>query len=319
MRRLLLVLAVMFMCFTTKAQQFTNPSFETWAANMPQGWSSLGFMGFNLCDVSQSTEANTGNYAVKVAPEMLNQTIATMMQIPSFPMPGFITNGIINFELLMEGFLGSDTTVMDETAYMEMLSNLLTGGLQLEEGNQPSSISGYYKFNCQPETDTTYDSFQMMALLFGEVEGQRIVVGMGAFFSDELLAKTEGYQQFEMPIYYISEQPANEIIYLTMVFCEETRTANFPELYLDDIMINYASSLEDVANTQQISVYPNPSTREFRINCENNSNIQILNPLGQVVKEINNYTPNSVIEVEQSGIYFVKISNVEKAIKLVIK
>ena len=61
MKKLFLVLAVSLMCFTAKAQQFTNPSFETWAANMPQGWSTLGFMGFNLCTMEQSTDANTGN------------------------------------------------------------------------------------------------------------------------------------------------------------------------------------------------------------------------------------------------------------------
>ena len=41
-------------------------------------------------------------------------------------------------------------------------------------------------------------------------------------------------------------------------------------------------------------------------------------PLGQVVKEINNYTSNSVIEIEQSGIYFVRV-NGEKTTKLIVK
>ncbi len=317
MKKVLLVLAVIFMCFTSKAQQFTNSSFETWAANMPQGWSSLGFMGMNLCEVSKSTDANTGDYAVKVAPKMLPSSIATMMQVESFAIPGFLTNGTINFELLLELLAQSDTT-MGEMDYMNLLTNLITGGLQIEESNQPSTINGYYKFNYQEETETAYDYFEMTALLFGEVEGIRTIVGLGAFYSDDVFAKTEGYQQFEMPIYYVSQQPANEVIYLAIVGCEETRTANFPELYLDDIMINYESSLEDVANTQEISVYPNPSNGKLRINCENNSHIQIVNPLGQVVKEINNYTPNSVIEIEQSGIYFVKVGG-RKATKLIVK
>ena len=317
MKKVLLVLAVIFMCFTSKAQQFTNSSFETWAANMPQGWSSLGFMGMNLCEVAKTTDVNSGNYAVKVAPKMLNPAIASMMQVEAFAIPGFLTNGTINFELLLELLAQSDTT-MGEMDYMNLLTNLITGGLQIEESNQPSTINGYYKFNYQEETETAYDYFEMTALLFGEVEGIRTIVGLGAFYSDDVFAKTEGYQQFEMPIYYVSQQPANEVIYLAIVGCEETRTANFPELYLDDIMINYESSLEDVANTQEISVYPNPSNGKLRINCENNSHIQIVNPLGQVVKEINNYTPNSVIEIEQSGIYFVKVGG-RKATKLIVK
>lgn len=317
MKKALLVLAVIFMCFTAKAQQFTNPSFETWAANMPQGWTSLGFMGMNLCEVSKSTDANTGDYAVKVAPKMLPSSIATMMQVEAFAIPGFLTNGTINFELLLELFTQGDTNI-GEMDYMNLLTNLITGGLQIEEDNQPSTISGYYKFNYQPETETAYDYFEMTALLLGEVEGVRTIVGLGAFYSDDVLAKTEGYQQFEMPIYYISEQPANEVVYLAIVGCEETRTSNFPELYIDDITISYTSSLADVANTQQTIVYPNPTSGKVRINCENNSHIQIVNPLGQVVKEINNYTSNSVIEIEQSGIYFVRI-NGEKTTKLIVK
>ena len=102
MKKLLVVLAVSLMCFTTKAQQFTNPSFENWAANMPQGWSTLGFMGFNLCTMEQSTDANTGNYSVKIAPKFLDPTIAAIMQIDSMAFPGFLTNGNFNIEVFMQ-------------------------------------------------------------------------------------------------------------------------------------------------------------------------------------------------------------------------
>ena len=145
MKKVLLVLAVIFMCFTSKAQQITNSSFETWAANMPQGWSSLGFMGMNLCEVAKTTDVNSGNYAVKVAPKMLNPAIASMMQVEAFAIPGFLTNGTINFELLLELLAQSDTT-MGEMDYMNLLTNLITGGLQIEDSNQPSTINGYYKF-----------------------------------------------------------------------------------------------------------------------------------------------------------------------------
>lgn len=317
MRKLFLVLAVSLMCFTAKAQQFTNPSFENWTANMPQGWSTLGFMGINICTMEQSTDAHTGDYSVKIAPKFLDPTIAAIMQIDSVTFPGFLTNGNFNIEVLMQLLMGGDTEITEED-YMYLLTNMITGGEQIEEDNQPTSVSGYYKFNYQPETETTYDYFEMMTLMFGDVEGQRTIVGMGAFYSDDMFAKTGEFQQFEMPIYYLTEYPANEIVYIAIVGCEETRITNFPELYLDDIMINYSSSLEDVEKTNLISVYPNPTSGKVRINCENNSHIQIVNPLGQVVKEINNYTSNSLIEIEQKGIYFVRV-NGEKTTKLVVK
>jgi hypothetical protein len=313
MKKLFLVLAVSLMCFTAKAQQFANPSFENWTANMPQGWSTLGFMGFNLCTMEQSTDANTGNYSVKIAPKMLDATIAAMMQMEPIAFPGFLTNGNLNIEVLMQ-FMQNAGSEITEEDYMYMLTNLITGGLQIEENNQPTSVSGYYKFNWY---NYDYDYFEIMAVLFGTVEGQRTVVGMG--LADGYPgAKTEGFQSFEMPIHYLSEQPANEIVLITIVAGDEFQTTDFPELYLDDIMINYSSSLEDVETEVATTIFPNPTNGKIRINCENNSYIQIVNPLGQVVKEINNYTPNSIIEIEQSGIYFVRI-NGEKTTKVIVK
>lgn len=313
MKKLFLVLAVSLMCFTAKAQQFTNPSFETWAANMPQGWSTLGFMGFNLCTMEQSTDAHTGDYSVKIAPKQLDASIAAMMQMEPIAFPGFLTNGNFNIEVLMQ-FMQNAGSEITEEDYMYMLTNLITGGLQIEENNQPTSVSGYYKFNWY---NYDYDYFEIMAVLFGTVEGQRTVVGMG--LTDGYPgAKTEGFQSFEMPIHYLSEQPANEIVLITIVAGDEFQTTDFPELYLDDIMINYSSSLEDVETEVATAIYPNPTNGKVRINCENNSHIQIVNPLGQVVKEINNYTSNSLIEIEQKGIYFVRV-NGEKTTKLVVK
>lgn len=313
MKKLFLVLAVSLMCFTAKAQQFTNPSFENWAANMPQGWSTLGFMGFNLCTMEQSTDAHTGDYSVKIAPKQLDASIAAMMQIEPIAFPGFLTNGNFNIEVLMQ-FMQNAGSEITEEDYMYMLTNLITGGLQIEEDNQPTSVSGYYKFNWY---NYDYDYFEIMAVLFGTVEGQRTVVGTG--LADGYPgAKTEGFQSFEMPIHYLSEQPANEIVLITIVAGDEFQTTDFPELYLDDIMINYSSSLEDVETEVATAIYPNPTNGKVRINCENNSHIQIVNPLGQVVKEINNYTSNSLIEIEQKGIYFVRV-NGEKATKLVVE
>lgn len=316
MKKLLVVLAVSLMCFTTKAQQFTNPSFETWAANMPQGWSTLGFMGFNLCTMEQSTDAHTGDYSVKIAPKMLDATIAAMMQMEPIAFPAFFTNGVINFEMLMQIMMNDGSDITEED-YMNLLSNFITGGLQIEEGNRPTSISGYQKFNNQ-----SGEANMMMALVFNTENEQRTIIGLGEYFAEgDYYGKktmTEGFQQFEFPIMYISDLPANEIVFLALVACEEFQTTNFPELYLDDMMINYSSSLEDVETEVATTIFPNPTSGKVRINCENNSHIQIVNPLGQVVKEINNYIPNSIIEIEQSGIYFVRI-NGEKTTKVIVK
>lgn len=312
MKKLLLVLAVMFMCFTAKAQQFTNNSFENWSANMPQGWSSIDLMGFTLSDVAQSSDAHSGNYSVKVAPKMISSTLAAMMQTEPYPMSGILTNGSFNFELLMQILAGAG----EDADYMQMLADVITGGLSLTPENQPTSVNGYFKFNPQ---ESGY--FELTVLLVNEENGIRSVVGVGVYYSDDMgmKYKADAFQTFEMPIYYLSEMPATEIIFMAMVDTEDLEPTVFPELYLDDIVIEYgAVSLDEMTSTQNTTIYPNPSNGKIRINCENNSHIQIINPLGQIVKEINNYTPNTNIEIEKSGVYFVK-TNGQKAVKLIVK
>jgi hypothetical protein len=273
-------------------------------------------MGFNLCTMEQSTDAHTGDYSVKIAPKMLDATIAAMMQMEPIAIPAFFTNGVINFEMLMQIMMNDGSDITEED-YMNLLSNFITGGLQIEEGNRPTSISGYQKFNNQ-----SGEANMMMALVLNTENEQRTIIGLGEYFAEgDYYGKktmTEGFQQFEFPIMYISDLPANEIVFLALVACEEFQTTDFPELYLDDMMINYSSSLEDVETEVATAIYPNPTSGKVRINCENNSHIQIVNPLGQVVKEINNYTSNSLIEIEQKGIYFVRV-NGEKTTKLVVK
>ncbi len=312
MKKLFLVLAVIFVCFGAKAQQFTNPGFETWSAGKPQGWSSIELMGITLSDIAKSSDSHSGDYSVKVAPKMMNATLAAMLQTEPYPMSGMLTNGAFNFELLMQIFANGG----EDLDYMQMLADVITGGLPVSPENQPTSINGYFKFISQ---ETGF--FELTVLLISEENEQRTIVGLGAYYSDDMGMeyKTDAFQSFEMPIYYLSETPATEIVFMAMVDTEDLTPTVYPELYLDDITIEYSSvSLEEVANAQEITVYPNPTNGKIRINCENNSHIQIVNPLGQVVKQINNYTTNSLIEIEQKGIYFVRV-NGEKATKLIVK
>lgn len=87
-------------------------------------------------------------------------------------------------------------------------------------------------------------------------------------------------------------------------------------LYIDDINIHEATSVDDAAINFDVNIYPNPSDALVNIqvalpNPENLS-IRILNPLGQVVQE-NNYgfTTGGIFALDVSdkipGVYFAEI------------
>ena len=116
MKKAVLFIGALIMAFSINAQQLTNNGFESWTGNIPQGWSTLGFMGFNLCDVNKTTDAHSGEFAITVAPAMLPSSLAAMMGMTeSFAIPGVLTNGMIDINVLME-LMG------DTAAFENMLS-----------------------------------------------------------------------------------------------------------------------------------------------------------------------------------------------------
>lgn len=305
----LFLIAAMAFC-TTYAQQFTNGNFESWSGNSPQGWNSLGYMGFNLCDISKSSDAHSGNAAVKIVPKPLPSIIASMVGV-DMVVPGFLTNATINMEAVINLFTnnGDEDTVFSP----EVIMNLLNDGLRLNE--QPSSISGYYKFN---EMDTANDIFLLQALLFAGEGEERQIVGMGTFSEMPDLLKSADYLPFEMELINLTGIPATELIFLALVGTDEENTAaNMASLLLDDLTINYNTGLEKLDLTSQIAIYPNPCSGDFRLNAPAGSSVRITDALGRSVKNIESYD-NGTISLENKGIYFVNIDNKQVG-KLIVR
>lgn len=305
----LFLIAAMAFC-TTYAQQFTNGNFESWSGNSPQGWNSLGYMGFNLCDISKSSDSHSGNAAVKIAPKPLPSIIAGMVGV-DMVVPGFLTNATINMEAVINLFTnnGDEDTVFSP----EVIMNLLHDGLRLNE--QPSSISGYYKFN---QKDAENDMFFLEALLVASEGDQKQIVGMGIFTNDPEMMKSEGYASFTMELNKLSETPATELIFLALVGTDEENTAaNMASLLLDDLTINYNVGLEKLDLTSRLAIYPNPCSGDFRLNAPAGSSVRITDALGRSVKNIESYD-NGTISLENKGIYFVNIDNKQVG-KLIVR
>ena len=309
MKKAVLFIGALIMVFSINAQQLTNNGFESWTGNIPQGWSTLGFMGFNLCDVNKTTDAHSGEFAITVAPAMLPSSLAAMMGMTeSFAIPGVLTNGMIDINVLME--LMGDTAAFENMLSEEILTNILTGGMRLNE--QPSEITGYYKFE---QVENSYDMFGVAGLLYATIEGERRLVGMG-FFSNEMKNSSSGYQSFSMPFEYIYEIPADELIVLALVASEETAT-DFSTLYLDDLNVVYNSGIEEAIFDNKVAVYPNPTSGDFKLNGADGSKVIISDVLGREVLNIERYDGQSVT-LSQKGVYFLNIKG-KQTQKLIVK
>lgn len=305
----LFLIAAMAFC-TTYAQQFTNGNFESWSGNSPQGWNSLGYMGFNLCDISKSADANGGNSAVRIAPKPLPSVIAAMVGA-DMVVPGFLTNATVNMQAIIDLFTSGGDEDIDFTP--EVIMSLLQGGLSLNE--QPTSISGYYKFD---QKDAENDMFFLQALLVASEGDQKQIVGTGTFTSDPEMMKSEGYASFTMELVKLSETPATELIFIALVSGDENNTtADLSSLLLDDLTISYASGLEKLNAGSQVAIYPNPCSGDFRLNAPAGSSVRITDALGRSVKNIESYD-NGTISLENKGIYFVNIDNKQVG-KLIVR
>lgn len=82
-----------------------------------------------------------------------------------------------------------------------------------------------------------------------------------------------------------------------------------------NLTVEPISSIKDIANESNFTIYPNPAKEKLFINTkEKNANIVITNISGVVVYQNNNHS-NTPIEINlkefENGIYFVRINNLE--------
>ena len=98
-------------------------------------------------------------------------------------------------------------------------------------------------------------------------------------------------------------------------FEDHIQGQNFNECNQVVFVNNGTSGLSSFQNTDQFSIFPNPSSSEVSIQTGMNTQktITISNVLGKRVKQITNNLPNTVIEVSalKAGTYFVTLQNTD--------
>lgn len=302
MKKISMLFMAAMLSFTVSAQQLTNSDFESWTAGKPTGWSTFSFGAADLCNVTQSTDAHSGSYAVSVQAkgyEELSQIpgIEDLGELGTF-FPGFLCNTSADLEGLMTFFESEEIGVSE----MQILVNSFGEGLRLTQ--DPLALNGYLKFDNQEMND----HFLIAVLALAEIDGVRQIVGIGMHSDDPDFAKTAGYQAFSIPISNMSGIPATEIIVFALTAVEDETVNHFTPLLLDDLTLQYASGLEELDLISSVSLFPNPTSGEFRIDVPMGSRVAVSDALGRRVMEINSYN-GETLRLDNKGVYFVNIDN----------
>jgi len=321
MKKVILIAILCALFSNTNAQntgvQFSNNGFEQWnvLSTQPQSWNSLGYMGYNLCGIAKSTEHVEGSYSVQIKPQPLSQILASMLGVPQFTVPGFLTNGEVDLMSLLSiaGSI-SDYENLEMNDYMSILQSLkdvLSNGLRISA--LPESINGYYKFS----PVSSDDIFVIAAYTLGEVGDSMAVTGGGVFYANE---QTDEFENFSISMNYLNSNSADELFLVAFVANMNTDATEFGSVKLDNITIDYSpvSSCSTITTNDNLFAYPVPTNNNsFSINTTANENIQIFDLMGRKVKEITNYTPNTPIYMENKGTYIVKIA--DKNLKVIVE
>ena len=70
--------------------------------------------------------------------------------------------------------------------------------------------------------------------------------------------------------------------------------------------IDTSNAVDNINNA--VSIYPNPSNGLFNINANGNFNMQVIDITGKVI-DTKNFSNNTTIEINTTGIYFIKLSD----------
>src|SRR5574344_1073752 len=209
------LLIACFASFGLQAQvNFSNPGFELWSGvgsfQSPQNWNTIGYSGINLCTVTKSTDAHSGDYAIGVSPKQLSAIAASALGLPQMTIPGLITNAQINLSALMSlaSTDSSDLNFDSMPAMLNALTSVFTNGLAITQ--MPSSVNGYAKFST---TNSENEYALVAALAVNQTGDTRTVVGAGY---GQIAASTD-WTEFSCPIYRFDfiNQPS-ELIFIAL-------------------------------------------------------------------------------------------------------
>lgn len=274
MKKFTLILLAQAICFSLFSQIIPNGGFENWSSSDPDNWKSSNFM--IPSSVTKSTASYSGANAAKLETKTYTFTAA----------PGTLTLG----KITQNGFSAN-----------------ITGGIPFT--SRPDSMVGYYKNSLQ-SGDASY--FGVGLFKRNTTNNALDTIAVGKITKN---VTASNFTRFAVPLNYRSVETPDTMNILLMSSANIVTAIVGTTLYVDDLSFVYNSSgisFQIPVNTGSLKYYPNPNNGNYLIvESEKADRIEILNALGQVVRNVLITDIKTTINIEDlsTGTYFVKAIN----------
>ncbi len=234
MNRIIAILFILqLFCINSFAQQIPNNSFETWSGGEPINWKTTNtILGINFNTVAKDlADPQQG-----IASAKLTAVSKTIFLIGTYKIPGVITLGKLNADLLKQTYS-------------------LTGGTPFT--GRPLKLSGYFKY--QPVNNDTC-IFGMG--LFKWNNGKQDTLGFAAM---DTMGTFNSWTHFEIPVHYIAlgDPDTLNIVILNsnpLGVVDHTGT----NLWVDNLSLEYGTvGIEGVTFNKKLSIYAEPNARQL--------------------------------------------------------
>lgn len=275
------------------AQQIPNNSFETWASGEPIDWntSNQNIVGFDFTTVQKET----ANPQQGTASARLTVVTKTIPFVGTYTLPGVLTLGILNIDLL------------NQTAS-------LSGGYPFTE--MPQKLIGYYKY--QPVNNDT----AVIGLgLFKWNNGNKDTIGFGALYFS---GQHNDWTPFEIPVYYpIWDNPdtMNILVLNSNPLSPLTHTGT--KMWVDNLSFVYGTvAVEGLTSADNLKIYAKRDSRQLVLSStfekQQNLDISLFNMAGTEVckwkRPMSRTTEYFDVNNLPPGTYIIRITSGQKLI-----
>lgn len=330
MKKILFVIICVFAALQLSAQQpnISNPGFEQWSSNYPAGWTTsisgsitnvpfIGSFPLSLNFATKTSDAHSGNYALKLQAKSLN---LSMFGGPEITAPGIAQLGTAgSFSVSMET-IQTLMSIDSTTDISSLIQNLDMGEL--------SSLTNIFSkgepFNMVPTAMKAWVKYlppvgkvdTMLALIGAYREGETSMILMGdmpesyGYFA--LTDRVENYTEITVPLQYNEEDVNCDSLVIVFMSSSFMNANTATELYIDDISFEF--DYMSVESTERIAMnlYPNPAADYMVISLDNQSDVYdvtVYDMNGRQIKKLEGLTGNTRLAVDElsAGTYFLKV------------
>jgi hypothetical protein len=177
----------------------------------------------------------------------------------------------------------------------------ITGGLPIT--GKPIKLSGYFKY-----APVSGDTMAIIVVMTKWNGSSRDTLFYGGTMSNTAVSS---YTAFQIPITYTPPTATPDSVNIIAI----SSASNVPQvgsaLYIDDLVFEYASGVEENEADPILSVFPNPTTGMVSVLLNGESNtITVYNILGETIYSQNTSSRNLNIDLSsfENGVYMLEVS-----------